>query len=109
MHVKQSVIEKGDSAFVGIKLLLCENPLPPTKEAVEAAARDLPTTTYYFLAKVPNLTGDAFVAELRKRDILVKALHQPGLGEGFVRFTTSTPANNKIALDAIRQVLGVRS
>ncbi|MHB1415585.1 MAG: pyridoxal phosphate-dependent aminotransferase [Chloroflexota bacterium] len=71
--------------------------------------RTFPTTTYFFLGKVPNLTGDAFVAELRKRDILVKALHQPGLGEDFVRFTTSTPANNKIALDTIKQVLGVRS
>lgn len=64
-----------------------------------------PTETYFFLAKVPGVTGDAFARELEQRGILLKPLHQPGLGDHYVRFTTSTPENNARALEAIRQIL----
>lgn len=65
-----------------------------------------PTETYFFLGKVPGMTGDAFAQELSRRNILVEALHQPGIGENFVRFTTSTPENNAIALEAVKEILG---
>lgn len=39
--------EKGGGAFHGIKLLLCENPLPPLDEAIAAAAAELPGSNYY--------------------------------------------------------------
>ncbi len=42
-----SIIEKGGATFRGIKLLLCENPLPPIDEAIEAAAAVLPGSNYY--------------------------------------------------------------
>lgn len=42
-----STVEKGGGTFQGIKLLLCENPLPPIDEAIEAAARELPRSNYY--------------------------------------------------------------
>jgi histidinol-phosphate aminotransferase len=42
-----SRIEKGGGAFEGIKLLLCENPLPPIDEAIEAARDELPRSNYY--------------------------------------------------------------
>jgi histidinol-phosphate aminotransferase len=42
-----SVIEKGGGTFAGIKLLLCENPLPPIDAAVEAAARELLRSNFY--------------------------------------------------------------
>jgi histidinol-phosphate aminotransferase len=42
-----SVIEKGGGTFAGIKLLLCENPLPPIVAAVEAAARELLKSNFY--------------------------------------------------------------
>ncbi len=42
-----SIIEKGGASFRGIKLLLCENPLPPIEEAIEAAAAVLPDSNYY--------------------------------------------------------------
>jgi histidinol-phosphate aminotransferase len=42
-----SMIEKGGGTFRGIKLLLCENPLPPIEEAIEAAAAVLPASNYY--------------------------------------------------------------
>ena len=32
-----SILEKGGSGFQGIRLLLCENPLPPIEEAIAAA------------------------------------------------------------------------
>jgi len=34
-------LEKGGAAFQGIKLLLCENPLPPIDEAIKAAQAEL--------------------------------------------------------------------
>lgn len=40
-------LEKGGSTFQGIKLLLCENPLPPLEEAVAAAQAELPHSNSY--------------------------------------------------------------
>jgi histidinol-phosphate aminotransferase len=42
-----SRLEKGGGTFTGIKLLLCENPLPPLEEAIEAAQAELPRSNYY--------------------------------------------------------------
>ena len=42
-----SKAEKGGGTFHGIKLLLCENPLPPIDEAIEAARIELPHSNYY--------------------------------------------------------------
>lgn len=42
-----SKLEKGGGGFSGIKLLLCENPLPPLDEAVQAAEGELPRSNYY--------------------------------------------------------------
>jgi histidinol-phosphate aminotransferase len=39
--------EKGGGAFQGIKLLLCENPLPPIEEAIAAAQAELARSNYY--------------------------------------------------------------
>lgn len=64
-----------------------------------------PTSTYFFLGKIPGMRGDRFAAEMEERGILVKALHQPGLSDEFVRFTTSTPEHNSTALAAIEQIL----
>jgi len=40
-------LEKGGATFEGIKLLLCENPLPPLDEAIEAARAELARSNYY--------------------------------------------------------------
>jgi len=71
--------------------------------------KTFPSEGYFFLGKVPGMSGDTFARELQTRDILVKALHQPGIGEGFIRFTTSTPQNNAIAVKAIRDVLAAHT
>lgn len=42
-----SILEKGGGTFKGIKLLLCENPLPPIQEAVVAAQAEVPQNNYY--------------------------------------------------------------
>jgi histidinol-phosphate aminotransferase len=42
-----SLLEKGGGSFRGLKLLLCENPLPPLQEAIEAARLELPRSNYY--------------------------------------------------------------
>jgi histidinol-phosphate aminotransferase len=38
---------KGGATFEGIKLLLCENPLPPLEEAIAAAQGELARSNYY--------------------------------------------------------------
>jgi len=52
-----SLAEKGRGAFRGIKLLLCENPLPPIDEAIAAAQAEIPFGNYY---------TEAFSAPLRQ-------------------------------------------
>lgn len=42
-----SILEKGGGTFSGIKLLLCENPLPPIEEAIVAAQAEVPHSNYY--------------------------------------------------------------
>lgn len=39
--------EKGGAGFEGVKMLLCENPLPPIDEAIAAAEAALPHSNYY--------------------------------------------------------------
>lgn len=41
------IAEKGGGSFHGIKLLLCENPLPPIEEAIVAAQAEIPRSNYY--------------------------------------------------------------
>lgn len=40
-------LEKGGGTFRGLKLLLCENPLPPLDEAIEAAGAELVRSNLY--------------------------------------------------------------
>ena len=42
-----AIAEKGGGSFQGIKLLLCENPLPPIDEAIAAAQAEAPNSNYY--------------------------------------------------------------
>lgn len=42
-----SLFEKGGGTFAGIKMLLCENPLPPLDEAIAAAREELARSNYY--------------------------------------------------------------
>ena len=42
-----STVEKGGAGVEGLSLLLCENPLPPIDEAIEAARDELPRSNHY--------------------------------------------------------------
>jgi len=42
-----SILEKGGATFKGIKLLLCENPLPPIEEAITVAQAEVSRSNYY--------------------------------------------------------------
>jgi histidinol-phosphate aminotransferase len=42
-----AIAEKGGGSFQGIKLLLCENPLPPIEEAIAAAQAEAAHSNYY--------------------------------------------------------------
>ncbi len=42
-----SLLEKGGGTFAGIKMLLCENPLPPLDEAIAASREELGSSNYY--------------------------------------------------------------
>jgi histidinol-phosphate aminotransferase len=52
-----ALMEKGGGGFEGLKLLLCENPLPPLDEAIVAARVELPRSNHY---------TDAYSAPLRR-------------------------------------------
>jgi len=45
--MQTSVIEKGGAGFPGLTMLLCENPLPPIPEAIEAAEAELARSNLY--------------------------------------------------------------
>jgi histidinol-phosphate aminotransferase len=53
-----AIHEKGGGTFSGIKLLLCENPLPPLEEAIAAAQAEVPYSNFY---------TEPFSAPLRSR------------------------------------------
>jgi histidinol-phosphate aminotransferase len=56
-----SLGEKGGGTFAGIKLLLCENPLPPIDEAIAAADAEVPRSNYYteaYSAPLRRLLGE---------------------------------------------------
>jgi histidinol-phosphate/aromatic aminotransferase/cobyric acid decarboxylase-like protein len=65
-----------------------------------------PTNTYFFIGKVP-ISANEFARKLSKKNIHIRPLHHERLENSFLRFATSTPENNIIVLDAIRDILKV--
>jgi histidinol-phosphate aminotransferase len=82
-----SIVEKGGSTFEGIKLLLCENPLPPIKEAIDAAQAEVPRSNYYtepYSAPLRKFIADS--ASVPERCIHVNAGSELVLRQLFDRF-----------------------
>jgi histidinol-phosphate aminotransferase len=82
-----SVAEKGGGSFPGIKLLLCENPLPPLPVAVAAAQAELARSNHYTEANSEPLRS--FLAEslgVPRRMIHVNAGSELILRQLFERF-----------------------
>lgn len=68
--------------------------------------RTYPTRTYFFLADFAPHDASRLAAELKTRNILVKALNDPRLGKGFMRITTALPQDNARFLENLRALLG---
>ncbi|MHB1100365.1 MAG: pyridoxal phosphate-dependent aminotransferase [Burkholderiales bacterium] len=68
--------------------------------------RTYPTQTYFFLADFsPHDANDLAIA-LKKRNILIKPLNDPSLGNGFMRITTASPEENALFLEAVKFAMG---
>jgi histidinol-phosphate/aromatic aminotransferase/cobyric acid decarboxylase-like protein len=50
------------------------------------------------------MDGEQFAKELKKRNIAIKVAKQKGLADNFVKLTTSTPKNNKIVIQAVKEI-----
>lgn len=68
-----------------------------------------PSETYFFIGRVSHMDADHFAEALGERNIHIRPLHQEGLGNKFLRFATSTAEQNKIVLDAIKEILEARA
>ena len=93
-----SILEKGGGAFQGIRLLLCENPLPPLDEAIAAAQAEVPRSNCYtepfsepLRAFIAGQIGVAQCLELILRQIFDR------LGQRVHLLTPTYPLFNEIA------------
>jgi histidinol-phosphate aminotransferase len=101
-----SIFEKSGGTFEGIKLLLCENPLPPIDEAIAAAQAEIPHSNYYTEPYSEALRR--FIAEgigVPQRLVHINALGDPILGPGFMRVTTALPHDNACVVQVLRELL----
>jgi histidinol-phosphate/aromatic aminotransferase/cobyric acid decarboxylase-like protein len=80
--------EKGGGSFQGIKLLLCENPLPPIARAIAAAQAEVPLSNYYtepFSAPLRKLISARLGSPVPLSETRTIESLQPGRGRcGFV-------------------------
>ena len=82
-----SISEKGGGTYEGIKLLLCENPLPPIDEAIAAAQAEVQRSNYYTEAYSEPLRGlIAEKLEIPKRLVHINAGSELILRQIFDRF-----------------------
>jgi histidinol-phosphate aminotransferase len=82
-----SLQEKGGGGFSGLKLLLCENPLPPLDEAIDAARAELPRSNHYTEAhSAPLRRLLASTLDLPERLIHINAGSEIILRQIFDRF-----------------------
>jgi len=80
-------MEKGGGAFAGIKMLLCENPLPPIDVAIAAAQAEAPRSNYYtepYSAPLRRLLSDQL--DVPERLIHINAGSELILRQLFQRF-----------------------
>ena len=90
-----SILEKGGSGFKGIRLLLCENPLPLIEEAIAAAQAEAAHGNYITLKPIPRRCGRA----------LSWSMNDPVLGPGYMRVTTALPEDNRRFVGVLQEVL----
>jgi histidinol-phosphate aminotransferase len=69
----------------------------------QLGVKTYPTENYFFLADFTPYTGKEIADALAAQRILVKPLHEPRLGAGFIRMTTAVPDDNAKVLEVLRQ------
>lgn len=72
----------------------------------ELGVRTFPTETYFFLADFAPHDAVNLANKLREKNILVKPLQDPKLGEGYMRITTALPEDNQRVVESLKQILG---
>lgn len=63
-----------------------------------------PTETFFFLGKVP-MDADEFAKALSKKNINIRPIHLEGMENRFLKFAASTTENNRIVIEAIKEIL----
>lgn len=74
-------------------------------ELEKLGAKTFPSETYFFLADLAPHDAGRIADWLRERKVLVKPLHDPRLGPGYMRVTTALPEDNRRFLHAMGEVL----
>jgi histidinol-phosphate aminotransferase len=69
-------------------------------------ARTFPSETYFFLADFAPHDAAEIAAQLALRNISVKPLGDPALGNGYMRVTTALPEDNQRFVAALADILG---
>jgi len=62
------------------------------------------TETFFFLGKVP-MDVDEFAKALSKKNINIRPIHLEDMENRFLKFAASTDENNRIVLEAIKEIL----
>jgi histidinol-phosphate aminotransferase len=67
--------------------------------------RTYPTETYFFLADFAPRNAAELAEQLKRENIMVKPLHDPRLGPGFLRVTTALPQEDQRFLEVMKRLL----
>jgi histidinol-phosphate aminotransferase len=75
-------------------------------ELTRIGAQVFPSETYFFLADFSPHNAEVIAKRLEERNILLKPLRDPVLGDGYMRVTTALPEDNRRFVSALAEVLG---
>ncbi|MCB1150251.1 histidinol-phosphate transaminase [bacterium] len=65
-----------------------------------------PSQTNFLLVRIPGRSAGEVQRELLKRGVIVRPMDAFGLGDGAMRVSVGLPEENRICLDALREILG---
>jgi len=74
------------------------------KSLQKLGIKTYPTETFFFLGRVP-MDADEFAKALSKRNINIRPIHLEGMENRFLKFAASTTENNRIVIEAIKEIL----
>ena len=74
------------------------------KSLQNLGVKTYPTETFFFLGKVP-MDADKFARTLSKRNINIRPIRLEGMKNEFLKFAASTSENNRIVIEAVKEIL----